>query len=107
MKLRTKEPIWIKAIDAVKMIDPRWDENKLKDFLLSRGLVPKNANLNSIMEYKEVVRLKNYIMNIDLPIYYLEITDHAIDRIKEILREDAEAFYNDQYEYYKSIGQEN
>ena len=58
------------------------------------------------MEYEDVVRLKNYIMNIDLPIYYLEITDHTIDRINEILLNDAEAFYNDQYEYYKSIGQE-
>ena len=106
MKLRTKDPIWIKATDAVKMIDPRWDETKLKDFLLSRGLLPKKTNLNSIMQYEDIVRSTSSVWNKDLQFYYLEVTDHVIDRIKEILLDEAEAFYNNQYEYYKSIGQE-
>jgi hypothetical protein len=106
MKLRTKDPIWIKATDAVKLIDPLWDETKLKDFLKSRKIVPHYTNFDSIMEIYEVVRIKSKYFFKDIDFYDLEVTDHAIERIKEILLEEAEAFYNDQYEYYKSIGQE-
>ena len=106
MKLRTKDPIWIKATDAIKMINPLWDEAKLIDFLYSSGLVPRKINLKSIVQYNDVVRRTSFVWWVDFPIYFLEVTDHVIERIKEILLTDAEAFYNDQYEYYKSIGQE-
>ena len=87
MKIKTTEPEWIVMSFAARRVDPSWYHTELEEFMIAHKMITAKQLWNQIGSYN-IIRKRPKIEITDYSMYLFEISDHALERVKELYAKD-------------------